>query len=243
VGGTNAVLGEAPWQVGLLFLLTDGRSTNVFCGGTIVSAYHVITAAHCTTADEKYQGQYVVLYGLDRTDGSIHSKVEKVYDHEDYDKESLLHDITVLKLATPVPFSDTVVPACLPDTSLDYAGKEALVTGWGRNAFENGVQPNLLQKIVRPIETKETCADAWRGRDQNQVVCINVEQNNGIYSGDSGGPLVALNNGSYDLVGAASFVHRDNPGGVPAVYTRVTGYLPWIQKIICETTNDYYCSK
>merc|ERR1711970_1278685 len=144
VGGTNAVLGEAPWQVGLFFMLTDGRTFGVFCGGTIVSAYHVITAAHCTTKDETYQGQYVVLYGLDRTDGSKHSKVEKVIDHPDYDKASLTNDITVLKLATPVPFSATVVPACLPDPSLDYAGKEGLVSGWGLNAFKDGVQPNSL---------------------------------------------------------------------------------------------------
>merc|ERR1711970_545036 len=243
VGGTNAVLGEAPWQVGLFFLLTDGRSFGVFCGGTIVSAYHVITAAHCTTKDETYQGQYVVLYGLDRTDGSKHSKVEKVIDHPDYDKASLTNDITVLKLATPVPFSATVVPACLPDPSLDYAGKEGLVSGWGLNAFKDGVQPKSLQKLVRPIETKETCAASWGTKDQNQVVCINVVPTKGIYIGDSGGPLVTLNNGNYVLVGAASFVNRYNPGGAPAVYTRITGYLPWIQKTICETTNDYFCSQ
>merc|ERR1711970_194554 len=243
VGGTNAVSGEAPWQVGLFFLLTDGRSFGVFCGGTIVSAYHVITAAHCTTKDETYQGQYVVLYGLDRTDGSKHSKVEKVIDHPDYDKASLTNDITVLKLATPVPFSATVVPACLPDPSLDYAGREGLVSGWGLNAFKDGVQPKSLQKLVRPIETNETCAASWGTKDQNQVVCINVVPTKGIYIGDSGGPLVTLNNGNYVLVGAASFVNRYNPGGAPAVYTRITGYLPWIQKTICETTNDYFCSK
>merc|ERR1711970_222098 len=230
VGGTNAVLGEAPWQVGLFFVLTDGRSSSVFCGATIVSAYHAITAAHCTTMEEQYQGQYAVLYGLDRTDKSKISIVERVIDHPDYNKESLVNDITVLKLATPVPFSDTVAPACLPDASLDYAGKEALVSGWGDNAFENGVQPTFLQKLVRPIETKETCAANW-GRDQNQVVCINTEPTKGIFSGDSGGPLVALNNGNYDLVGAASFVNGNNPGGTPAVYTRVTGYLPWTQNI------------
>merc|ERR1719348_809096 len=45
VGGDNTLLGEYPWQVSLLY---QGVIQNHFCGGTLVSSKHVITAAHCT---------------------------------------------------------------------------------------------------------------------------------------------------------------------------------------------------
>ena len=44
VGGQDAALGEWPWQVGL------ARATSpkaVFCGGTLINKYWVVTAAHC----------------------------------------------------------------------------------------------------------------------------------------------------------------------------------------------------
>jgi len=246
VGGVNAKLGEAPWQVGLMFNSADGqRYQPVFCGGTIVSPYHVITAAHCTTADEKEKGKYAVVYGTLKYTTSPQIEVEKVYDHPDYNTKTAQNDITVLKLAKPLPFSATVAPACLPDASLDYAGKAALVSGWGDTAFEFGQAPEILQKLsVSSIATKEACNAAWGYRlNVDTQVCLITEANKGVFSGDSGGPMVALNKGSYDLVGAASFVNGANPGGHAAVYTRVSGFLPWINKIICETSTDYYCSK
>jgi len=247
VGGVNAKLGEAPWQVGLIFKLSDGNGYYpVFCGGTIVSPYHVITAAHCTTKDEQHTGKYAVVYGTVKFTHSPHIEVEKVYDHPDYNKKTLINDITVLKLAKPLPFSASVAPACLPDVSLDYAGKAALVSGWGKTAFaQDGQQPEILQKLaVSSIATTTACNAAWgNSLNMKTQVCLITEATKGVYSGDSGGPMVALNKGSYDLVGAASFVNGQNPGGHAAVYTRVTGFLPWINKIICETTSDYYCSK
>jgi len=244
VGGSNAVLGEAPWQVGIVFKLNSGGYYPPFCGGTIVSAYHIITAAHCTTQDES-TGNYGVTYGTLNLMSTAIIDVAKVYDHPNYNKQTVANDITVMKLARAMPFSSTVAPACLPNPSLDYAGMQALMTGWGRIGYEsNSQQPQTLQKIVMRVENHNTCNAAWRySLNKDLQVCTVGNKAKGTFRGDSGGPMVVQNQGSYQLVGVVSYGNQCSDCGVPVVFTRVSGYLTWINKIICATSNDYYCSK
>lgn len=49
----------------------------------------------------------------------------------------LSHDIALIKLSSPVTFSDTIMPACLPDQDIILAhGAPCYVTGWGRLSSE-----------------------------------------------------------------------------------------------------------
>ena len=49
VGGTNAGWGDVPWQVALSYRTGSNIYGNgQFCGGTLINADWVLTAAHCT---------------------------------------------------------------------------------------------------------------------------------------------------------------------------------------------------
>ena len=51
-------------------------------------------------------------------------------------------------------------------------------------------------------------------------------------NGDSGGPLIMKGfiNDPYYQIGIVSFGLKNCGSDIPAVYTRVTNYLPWIER-------------
>ena len=67
--------------------------------------------------------------------------------HPSYNAKSYDNDFAIIKLASPVSFSDRVSPICLPSASTNYDNKVATVTGWG-TLSSGGSQPNILQKVL-----------------------------------------------------------------------------------------------
>ena len=51
VGGTQAARNSIPWQAALLSYWSGGFP---FCGGVIVSPFHILTAAHCAWEPHKW---------------------------------------------------------------------------------------------------------------------------------------------------------------------------------------------
>merc|ERR1711997_1217087 len=223
-----------PWQVALV----RSGSSRPFCGGTLISPIHVLTAAHCTGSSnfDIIVGEHDV---SSSSDGTRH-EVCRVVRHPSYNSPSQLNnDFSIVVLRTPVTLGARAVPACLPDSSHagdTLAGQSLTVSGWG-TLSSGGSQPNVLHKVSVPAITNAACSQAYAQYTiTNAMLCAGDTQNGGIDScqGDSGGPLTYSNNGRATLVGVVSWGIGCAQAGYPGVYARVTEGLDFINAQLAQ---------
>jgi len=228
VGGQETELHEYPWQVGLVFR----NEHDPWCGGTLISSTHVLTAAHCT--EGKAASWIRVLLGEHNITDSDFNRVDvaEIIEHPNYNFPD--NDYAILRLANPVAFTNKVSPACLPaDLDVTYAGLLATVTGWGITSWEgweegNPQEPDVLQEVNVTVTTNTECNNAWKGGITANMICA-TDYGKSSCKGDSGGPLIVPENGRQTVIGVVSFGY---PGcaveGKPSGYARVTEKMDWI---------------
>lgn len=121
VGGTYSVRGQWPWMSALY----RKNGLKYICGGSLVSASHVVTAAHClqekASSTPMSSEQLLVLLGKfdlsnSNEPGSIAKDVDRIIVHPDwkYDEVKYDADIAILFLSGDVEFSEYIAPVCLP---------------------------------------------------------------------------------------------------------------------------------
>ena len=214
VGGDRASIADFPYVVYLT--TTDGFQ---FCGGTLVREDKVVTAAHCTAG--RKPADIVVVAGREdkQSDAGVTSAVRSVWIHPQFSDVRSGKDVSVLTLATRMPYE----PLALPDQGGDLyaAGRQALILGWGRTAADGQPSRYLLRATV-PLTTDGDCTKAYPAYKPDAMVCAGVPQG-GVDScqGDSGGPLVADGR----LVGITSWGEGCAEPGKPGVYVRVAAYV------------------
>ena len=180
-----------PWQVALV----RPNGDDPFCGGTLISNRHVLTAAHCTGVNG---GIWDIIVGEHSTtnsaDGTRHTKCRAV-DHPQYNSSTTNNDYAIVHLNQPVQLGPRAMHACLPTSSMggDFlAGKTLTVSGWGARSPSDG-GPNVLHKVDIPGVTNAACARDWfPGQITNKMLCAGSDDNSGSIAigacfGDSGG--------------------------------------------------------
>ncbi|MBX0326147.1 serine protease [Oscillochloris sp. ZM17-4] len=223
------------------YQVSIGTVDSYFCGGSIIAADWVLSAAHCFVDENTgavtdattlvvRTGIRSIQAGFDDTTGN--RAVAQLTVHPAYDRGTSANDIALLKLAAPVDAA-WIVPLAdaANDPALTVPGTNAIATGWGGTI---GYGPNdptptqptidILRFVEMPIASNTTC-----GITATQLCAGLPGGGVDTCQGDSGGPLVVSDGAAwYIQVGVVSNGAGCAAPGFYGTYTRVGSYRSWI---------------
>ncbi len=236
INGQTASITQYPWQV--YVLANEGGNVFASCGGAILSATTIITAAHCVTHEgtttplstasiEVVAGASEVLLsqGIARPathqDGTIASmRVDPMYVPE---AAQVRDDVAVLTLQSPLTLSANAGTAAIGLVAAGHtpaAGTSLTVTGYGRQtgAETPQNQPNgTLDGTTMTAISSDACREDV-GVNSAVLLCV-VSANSATCQGDSGGPLVE--GSPAVLVGLVDSGPKECPAGRADLFTNL----------------------
>ncbi|CAH1099934.1 unnamed protein product [Psylliodes chrysocephalus] len=221
VNGSDAEEGEFPYAVSLR------RMNSHTCGGTILNEKYILTAAHCVCRDQKAQNSSLFSIQYDlltiTTEPTNVVPVKEIH-CDQFSSEKLIFDSAVLELEFPIP-QGKWKPVKIAKNFPTEKRQTGTIIGWGR-LYHGGPLSKNLQKLNVDIYSDETCG---RKYDIKHHICFGAMVG-GACNGDSGTALivddvqVGIASFITDLCGIANEMH-------PNVYSRISTYYEWIQKI------------
>jgi secreted trypsin-like serine protease len=192
VGGESVPIAAFPFQVALFDPRAGSVAAGFFCGGVVIDATHVATAAHCAidegTGRVTPPADIAVLAGTARLGGAgaVEDRASATSLDPSYEPSINDYDAAVIRLSRPLWSESTpeldgrstiapiAVSAALAGAYADPtpAGPSILATvsGWGDMRGEsstsqglNGSYPNDLHAVTLPLVPAGMCASAFGG--------------------------------------------------------------------------------
>nr|XP_025043900.1 granzyme B-like [Pelodiscus sinensis] len=225
IGGHEAEPHSRPYMAYLRVRRTKKLSK---CAGFLVKPNIVLTAAHC-------QGEIItVVLGAHNVSQWEPSQqvipVQRQIPHPQYNDTPKNNDIMILQLQGKAQRNRYVDFIKLPSAKQRVRPKtKCSVAGWGRTSLEKKQMSDTLWEADVAVMEDAGCPrnqdEPYPYYDATTMMCVgDPDEGSSSFKGDSGGPLVC----GKKAQGIVSWGPED--GTPPAVYTRVTAFIPWIQK-------------
>ncbi|XP_053305247.1 acrosin-like [Spea bombifrons] len=197
VGGKDVEPGEWPWTVSIQ-RKSNGRYFHL-CGGVVLNALWVLTAAHCFKDLGNDYFSWRVVFGMNQLTqmgkkAQIRTIKQKIR-HENYDPKKERNDIALLKLNKQIKYNDYIQPACLPAKEAILSKMDdCFIAGWG----------------VLKHRCKHSFNYSFFGDSGGPLMCKGHKAK------------------FYMVVGITSWGHGCARKQKPGVYTSTQFYLEWI---------------
>ncbi|XP_069805653.1 serine protease 55-like isoform X3 [Dendropsophus ebraccatus] len=228
IGGMDSLPGEWPWMASLQ--MNNGH----FCGGSIISHWWILTAAHCIpdVSAKKLQilvGHTELIYGADLVN------VKKIFIHPRFSKTSADNDIALLLLSSSLYFNKVTIPICLPPGTpyQPEDWKTCYIAGWGTTISGTMYFPTVLKKVKILLYSRDQCLD-WMWSLTDNMLCAGFsEGGKDACQGDSGGPLVcrSFTSKTWYQIGVVSWGKGCGEPRKPGIYVVVSNYIAWIHNV------------
>lgn len=170
-GGNKTQHGQWPFLAGIL----KKASKKFFCGGSVITNKHVLTAAHCMETKKNNDGKnkkqrpadimvYLGRHSLSSNSepDSVIRNVEGISVHPNWATENEKYDadLAILLLEDEMAFSNFIQPVCLTDESTIAEYEDGYVVGWGQSptAHHDDVPSQIL---IHSISDSNCLQDDW----------------------------------------------------------------------------------
>uniref|UniRef100_A0A8C0ZMZ9 Peptidase S1 domain-containing protein n=1 Tax=Castor canadensis TaxID=51338 RepID=A0A8C0ZMZ9_CASCN len=148
-----------------------------------------------------------------------HITVRRAIRHPGYDEQIKRNDIMLLQVLPEEAREGSRVVL----GTWSKPGALCTVAGWGLLSLNR--RTDVLQEVQLRVQRDQDCSHRFSIYTAQTQICVgSPRERKSAFRGDSGGPLVC-NNVAQGIVS-----YGDRNGTPPAVFTRISSFLPWIKK-------------
>ncbi|CAG9812240.1 unnamed protein product [Chironomus riparius] len=246
-GGEVAAQGQFPWHVHMV--LHDDLGLKI-CSGGLINPKWVLTSGTCIVCASS-----AILYlgVVDRLSFDVpwmthvtnydHFIVHEGYDIMNYEDpfadniglvflqhggEFLLENVNINVISLPIDY-----------VGQDFVGIPASAAGFGAKDDPPTHSSQYLNYVVMNVINNAECNETYGGMMTESKLCTNTAGGTSTCHGDFGAPLSISSNNENTIIGVGSLRYFNGcTVNAPAVFTRVTAYLDWIQEKTSEEPED-----